>query len=353
MGSKSNRFVVYAYVREEDDYYAPKGTYYYIGKGIPRRPYDCSRRKIKCPKNKQKNIHILCKNLEEKTAYSVEKYLISFYGRVGTDLGGGILLNKTEGGEGARGTQYSEERKKAVSLRMKGKNHPNFGKRLSKETRDKISKSCSGSNHWMYGKQHSEETKNKIRQSKLGKNNPMFGRVMPEEQKEKLRERMTGKRNHMFGKVMPEETRKKISEAQKGEKSHMFGKHLSEKTKRKISEAQRGEKGNMYGKRHSPETRAKMSEAQRGEKNHNFGKHLDEEVKEKIRKKLLQNDNPSRIPRDWEHPTFGVVKQTPICDLIKMYPDQELKSYGLSNVANLKAKHHKGWRCTNSESEPF
>lgn len=48
-----------------------------------------------------------------------ERYLISFYGR--RDLGLGILCNLTDGGEGAPGKIVSEETRKKMSSKRKGK----------------------------------------------------------------------------------------------------------------------------------------------------------------------------------------------------------------------------------------
>jgi len=50
------------------------------------------------------------------------------------------LKNSTPGGEGMyNGFKHSEETKKKISIKLKGSNHPAFGKPLSKETRKKIS----------------------------------------------------------------------------------------------------------------------------------------------------------------------------------------------------------------------
>lgn len=104
MSSKARSdFVVYAYAREGADRFSNVGTYYYIGKGTPKRPYTCSKRYIKCPKDRKKNIHILHDNLDEETAFKIEKELIAKYGRKDVHPEWGILLNRTDGGEGTSG----------------------------------------------------------------------------------------------------------------------------------------------------------------------------------------------------------------------------------------------------------
>lgn len=88
-----NNFVVYAYCRED-------GTFYYIGKGRPRRPFSKRKDGINPPQNRDK-ILILHTELSEQTAFEYETKLILFYGR--KDLGTGLLRNMTDGGEGVAG----------------------------------------------------------------------------------------------------------------------------------------------------------------------------------------------------------------------------------------------------------
>lgn len=118
-----DNFVVYAFSRSSDSKTGPKGSYYYIGKGKPNRPYTCSNRKTaKCPKDRKNHTHILHKNLTEDQAFCYEKELIRFYGRKDTNEGWGVLRNLTDGGEGTSGAIVSAKRREEIS----GKNSPHY-----------------------------------------------------------------------------------------------------------------------------------------------------------------------------------------------------------------------------------
>jgi hypothetical protein len=200
------RFYTYAYLREDR-------TPYYIGKGQRKRIYQSKGKPCPIPKDKNRII-FLKQNLTEDEAFKHEIYMIAVFGR---KCDGGILLNKSIGGQGASGVMVSEETRKKLSKLRKGTS-------LSEETKRKISKSVAGKNHPLYGKSHSQES------------------------------------------------RRKQSEAKRGEKNHNYGKPKTEETKRKMSEAAKGRCGKnnpRYGKSHSKETKRKMSEAAKGK---NIGK---------------------------------------------------------------------------------
>ena len=120
-------------------------------------------------------VEITHKDVSWEEACSIEKYLICFYGR--KDLGLGLLVNMTDGGEGTYG--MSKEHKKEMSIRMSGANSPNYGKTTPKEVRDKISKSNKG-------RIASDEFRQRRRELTIGANNPNYRKTTPKEVRDKI-----------------------------------------------------------------------------------------------------------------------------------------------------------------------
>lgn len=132
--SSKTIYYVYAYLRSKDSKTAKAGTPYYIGKGKGNRAYNKSKSEIRRPSNKT-FIVLVEQNLTELGALALERRLIRWYGRL--DLSSGILRNKTDGGDGLSGRQYTVEQRLAIANRYKGTTIPQARK-------DKISATLTG-----------------------------------------------------------------------------------------------------------------------------------------------------------------------------------------------------------------
>jgi hypothetical protein len=102
-------FYIYAYVRASD------GTPYYIGKGKDDRAWK-KHHGVSVPKDHSKII-IVEQRLTDVGSLALERRLIRWWGR--KDLGTGILLNKTDGGEGRTNYIYTDDARKNASVATK------------------------------------------------------------------------------------------------------------------------------------------------------------------------------------------------------------------------------------------
>jgi hypothetical protein len=224
-------FYVYAYLRTKDL------TPYYIGKGKDDRAWQKSHSVI-VPKDLNR-IVMLETNLTELGAFSIERRMIRWYGRV--DLGTGILHNRTDGGDGSTGIiPWNRGKKIGSYLTMSGrKKISDANKGIPKNHGDKVSSS-------LKGVPKSEEHKRKL--SEAGKGNIPWN-------KGKIGVQIGSR----LGVEVSEETRAKMSAAQKG-------KVMSDLIKEKISATLKGRVMSEETKRKMSESRKKLWEQKRNEK---------------------------------------------------------------------------------------
>ena len=181
--------VIYRHTRLDNN------TVFYIGIGKEvKRAYSKKGRN-----NYWKNIVNLCgyeveilkKDLSWEDACELEQALVSWYGR--NDLGLGLLVNMTDGGDGIINQVFSKETREKLRQNWLGRKHTTEAKlnmskaqkgiKKSEEHKRKLSENSS--KHFL-GKHHTIETLKKMSVAQSGENNPMYGKTHDDNIKRKL-----------------------------------------------------------------------------------------------------------------------------------------------------------------------
>lgn len=138
MSIVSNETSSYVYA-----YLSKNGNPYYIGKGKGSRAFS-KRRSVHVPPRHR--IVFLETNLTDVGACAIERRMISWYGR--RDLGTGILLNLTDGGDGTCGLKKPKtlEHRRKLSLvnKLRGIQPKTCNEPCSEEAKEKIRKAKTG-----------------------------------------------------------------------------------------------------------------------------------------------------------------------------------------------------------------
>ena len=165
---------LYIHTREND------GGIFYVGIGNKKRPYTKDSRSKhwhNIVKKHGYNVTIMVENLTWSEACELEVKMIAFYGRIKPyrkNPNYGCLINKTDGGDGAKGNVPSKETRQKLSKALKGKKKPeghgenvgkaNKGVKRAESTKQKITEDLNKryANGWvnpMTGRNHTDEVK--------------------------------------------------------------------------------------------------------------------------------------------------------------------------------------------------
>lgn len=152
------------------------------------------------------NVKILSEVDTQEEAWELEKAFIKAFN---TKYPNGY--NMGDGGKDQTGTKHTEESKKNMSVAHIGNYH-------SKETKRKLSEINKGHTPWNKGVKNcfSEEYIKKMSERMRGENHPFWGKHLSEETKRKIGEFFKGKPSWIKGKHHTEEAKRKLSEAKKG-----------------------------------------------------------------------------------------------------------------------------------------
>lgn len=162
---------------------------FYVGIGRSSRPYDVRNRNKHWKHIADKHgyhVEILYENVSWETACDIERQLIKEYGRI--DIGTGILVNMTDGGDGTRGAKLSKETRKRMSENAKVR-------KWSGTTKRKMSKSAMGNKNSAGVKRDSQYklrlstihiNLNKSAEYRKRKSESLKGRLFSEEHKRNI-----------------------------------------------------------------------------------------------------------------------------------------------------------------------
>jgi hypothetical protein len=254
----------YTYIHTTSDLAGEPSRVFYVGKGRKGRAWVLIRRNKYWSSIASKHgvdVTICAYWPSEEEAHEHEKFLILCFRDMGIRL-----ANMTDGGEGMSGHSPTPETRKKMSVagkrqvfseeRRKNISAGLMGRVISDETRQKLREA-------FIGKPISLEARRKASEKLRGENHPMYGKKHSEESRQKMSASAKGRVAYNKGIPASEESRKKMSEIKRalGHKPWL-GKTRDQETRDKIAKSLQGvmagEKNPFFGKKHSEETIAKM-----------------------------------------------------------------------------------------------
>ena len=209
--NEDRRFYVYEHIRKDNN------TCFYVGKGTGDRAYNLDRGNFHNGVCKEYGcrVKIIKDGLTEKEAFALEReriedYVITFGYGIPIDgyrdfSNNKYLTNFTWGGEGTSGYKFSDESKEKISEKLKGENHPMYGKNpYSGKTPEEMEEIRRKKSESMKGK-------NKGKNSYAGKT-PEEMEMIAKKKSEAMKGKMAGEKHPLYGKHRSDEEKKKMSE---------------------------------------------------------------------------------------------------------------------------------------------
>lgn len=169
-------YCVYTHLRSDD-------SVFYVGKGVPTRPYRTDGRSTFWKSESQNNnyfVNIVKSNLTETEAFALEVRLIKKLNESGIKL-----VNQTRGGDGCKELIFTEEIKQRLKTARSKQVPPMLGKTTTEETKKLLSQLRRGDKNPMYGKPITEEHRNKLKKNSA-KNKYWLGKKFTDSQKAHL-----------------------------------------------------------------------------------------------------------------------------------------------------------------------
>ena len=173
-----NDFCVYLHLR-------PDGSVFYVGKGVPSRPYRKAGRnatwKAEVAKSGTFSVQIVQEGLTEEQAFDMEVELIAEFRASGV-----VLVNQTRGGDGCKSLVFTAEIIEKLKAARAKQAPPTLGYKHSEDAKKKISASHSGDGNPMFGKKHSEEVRAKFKDRPVSR--AWAGKKLNTEHRQKMSE---------------------------------------------------------------------------------------------------------------------------------------------------------------------